>query len=143
MNNLNQITWEEALEKVIAKTGHEAYRKLCSSDNPDVKQRDIYRKRIIEKATGIKESIIKKKTSKKIEYPPIYKQVMSFGKTVLDFAASGFEMSSEEETKRRYSICETCEWFAKNDRRCTKCGCSAALKTRILSSHCPLPDPKW
>jgi hypothetical protein len=46
------MTWSEALEIVVSRTGYERWRDLCSDDNPDVEQRDAYRALVIELATG-------------------------------------------------------------------------------------------
>jgi len=37
------MTWQEALDTVVARTGHERFRWLCSDDNPDAVQREGYR----------------------------------------------------------------------------------------------------
>lgn len=60
----------------------------------------------------------------------------------------------EEIAQQRMSICETCQLFTNNDKGCLVpgttpccdetqggCGCSLSLKTRALSSECPLG--KW
>jgi hypothetical protein len=43
---------EQALDILIARTGHERYRWLCSEDNPDVIGRDAYRALVITQAEG-------------------------------------------------------------------------------------------
>ncbi len=44
------MTWPDALELVIHKTGHHRYRELCADANTDVKQRDAYRRLMLESA---------------------------------------------------------------------------------------------
>ena len=44
------MTLPEALDILVAHTGHERYRWLCSDDNPDQAQRDAYRRLVIEQA---------------------------------------------------------------------------------------------
>lgn len=46
-----------------------------------------------------------------------------------------------DEIKRRYSICENCEFFHKQSKRCIKCGCFMKWKTAWRSQHCPIG--KW
>ena len=46
------MSWEEALELVIASTRHERFRWLCSEDNPNAEQRDSYRRYVVYMATG-------------------------------------------------------------------------------------------
>lgn len=54
---------------------------------------------------------------------------------------SGAPPVPEEESARRLAICESCPEFRPADRRCAKCGCYMALKTRLRSQHCPAG--KW
>ena len=44
------MTLAEALDRIVADTGHERYRWLCSEDNPDVGQREGYRQIVMEHA---------------------------------------------------------------------------------------------
>ncbi len=48
------MNWEEALEIVVARTGHERYRSLCSDANLNQgrNSRDAYRELMIQKAAG-------------------------------------------------------------------------------------------
>ena len=48
----NKLDWAEAIEIVVARTRHERLRWLCSDANPDVAQRDGYRRLMIELAEG-------------------------------------------------------------------------------------------
>ena len=52
----DRMTWDLALTAVIALTGHERFRWLCSEDNPDADQRDGYRRLVIQLAGGEAES---------------------------------------------------------------------------------------
>lgn len=56
----------------------------------------------------------------------------------------------EKIAKERTSICKLCSHYSRNvagantirkDGFCTDCGCNIYLKSRSLSSHCPLGDP--
>lgn len=46
-----------------------------------------------------------------------------------------------ETIKRRYSICEGCEFFHAPSKRCKKCGCFLRWKTAWRSQSCPIG--KW
>jgi hypothetical protein len=49
---------------------------------------------------------------------------------------------SEKELKRyRLSICVTCEFYDKLQKRCKKCGCFMQLKTTLAQAKCP--EGKW
>ena len=45
------MTWQDAVELVVARTKHKRFRKLCSGDNPDTWARDRYREQVIAMAT--------------------------------------------------------------------------------------------
>jgi hypothetical protein len=49
--------------------------------------------------------------------------------------------SSDEEAKRRLSICNGCEFFNSQQQRCGKCGCKMAVKTYLRAEKCPVG--KW
>jgi hypothetical protein len=56
---------------------------------------------------------------------------------------SGGETVSPEERARRLMICESCEHFDADARRCRRCTCYMPWKVRLEAWHCPLPEPKW
>lgn len=83
---------------------------------------------------------------KNSQEPSITNKVASFTKSMVDFAADGFAMETEEKAKKRLEICHNCELF-KNST-CTLCGCNMSVKVKIRSSKCPLktaefPNGKW
>jgi len=43
-----------------------------------------------------------------------------------------------EEINKRISICESCEYFIKITKQCSKCGCFMKLKTRLTDASCPI-----
>ena len=43
--------------------------------------------------------------------------------------------------EERMAICKTCDFFINKTTTCKKCGCFMILKTKILSSQCPIG--KW
>jgi hypothetical protein len=58
----------------------------------------------------------------------------------IDFINPITEYASDEEKNRRYSICEECPYLTKT-KRCEKCGCFMAAKTRLFNAVCP--EGKW
>jgi len=46
------MTWQEALEIEVARTGHERFRWLCSEANSNEEQREKYRAQIVDRASG-------------------------------------------------------------------------------------------
>jgi hypothetical protein len=53
----------------------------------------------------------------------------------------GKEELELDEVKRRYAICEGCEFFHTPSKRCKKCGCYLKWKTAWRSQKCPVG--KW
>jgi len=43
--------------------------------------------------------------------------------------------------QERMNICVSCEKYLKATKRCAKCGCFLAIKTKLPMFHCPLD--KW
>ena len=121
-----ELTWEQALEIVVARTGHEAYRRHCADDHPE---HAIWRKRMVEKATG----------QAPVSLPPITRQAANLGRALFDWAVSGFSMASEEQQAWRLAICSLCpQW---SDGRCLICGCHLSAKIALRTEHCPIN--KW
>jgi hypothetical protein len=52
------MTVDEAIDVVIARSGHAAYRALCAEDNPDRAQRDAYRKIVLRRARGLARVVV-------------------------------------------------------------------------------------
>lgn len=48
---------------------------------------------------------------------------------------------TEEVYVTRMSLCNVCEFFRKDDKRCTQCGCFMEAKTRLKKTYCPVH--KW
>jgi hypothetical protein len=51
------------------------------------------------------------------------------------------EWASEEESERRYSICNLCPELISLTKQCKQCGCIMTAKTKLLKASCPLK--KW
>lgn len=48
---------------------------------------------------------------------------------------------TEEVYTTRMSLCSACEFFRKEDKRCSQCGCFMEAKTRFKKTYCPVH--KW
>lgn len=63
-------------------------------------------------------------------------------KDVLTGAVQGGGMIVTEKIyNERMSICNTCEFLRKEDKRCTQCGCFMEAKSRFKKAYCPVH--KW
>ena len=77
-------------------------------------------------------------------YPKLGTMAYNFAKAITDEAksiVSGDDPINQEEIFNRISICNSCEFFIKEDGRCVKCGCFIKLKARMRSQNCPIG--KW
>jgi hypothetical protein len=48
---------------------------------------------------------------------------------------------TEELHNHRMKICGGCEFFLKEDKRCSKCGCFMEAKSKFNKTYCPIE--KW
>lgn len=48
---------------------------------------------------------------------------------------------SDDEIEKCRTLCNECEFFAVNTKRCLKCGCFVNFKTLLETEHCPVG--KW
>jgi hypothetical protein len=64
-------------------------------------------------------------------------------KTITSAVSGKRILVSKDEQARRMAICDSCEFFNKQNKRCSKCGCFSKWKSKLDSEHCPLPEPKW
>lgn len=83
------------------------------------------------------------------EQPPELPKFTDMAKSLLgsasDILSGAFHgdgvLVSEEVYTSRMTICEGCEFFRKEDKRCSQCGCFMEAKTRFKKTFCPLH--KW
>lgn len=79
------------------------------------------------------------------ELPSIREMVFGLTDAVKDniknLTQRGVVIATEEVATNRMNICLGCEFFIKDDCRCSKCGCFMKLKTRLDVSKCPVN--KW
>lgn len=55
----------------------------------------------------------------------------------LDLFDPNQQKADRELVESRLAVCNTCPWFAKNLKRCRKCGCFMRLKTTLVQAKCP------
>jgi hypothetical protein len=65
----------------------------------------------------------------------------SIVRNVTSVAAGNGLKISEEDAQSRLAICRGCDFFNKDQERCTKCGCYMATKTYLKAEKCPIG--KW
>jgi tRNA(Ile2) C34 agmatinyltransferase TiaS len=79
------------------------------------------------------------------ELPPfkvMTKNLLGTTKDIIASVARGEEMFVEEAVYiDRMNICNGCEFFRRDDKRCTQCGCFMEAKTRFKKTYCPIG--KW
>lgn len=63
------------------------------------------------------------------------------GVTPLDALNPSTKLATEELSKERYSICQSCENFFNLTKQCKKCGCFMNVKTTLEAAKCPIG--KW
>lgn len=125
------MDWTEALELVIARTKHEPYRALCDESHPN---HLAWRAKIVAKAEAMADP----------QYPSLIVQAgnvaRAAGRVVAAIAKGDQVLAPEPVREQRLAICEACEFFDANQRRCTKCGCGG-LKVHLATERCPVG--KW
>jgi hypothetical protein len=63
------------------------------------------------------------------------------GVTPLDMLNSRAKRLSDEDAKKRFSICKACPELIKLTSQCKKCGCFMKAKTQFEKATCPIG--KW
>lgn len=80
------------------------------------------------------------KKNKNIEPSPFLK-ALKFGKAVLKHIANSFRNVDELTYNNRIKLCEECDKFIEEARKCSECGCYIDTKASWASEECPLK--KW
>jgi len=61
--------------------------------------------------------------------------------TALQFIKSGKMMVYDDVKNGRLQICNSCDAYIKEQKRCARCGCFMETKARMSGAKCPLD--KW
>jgi len=76
-----------------------------------------------------------------VKKPNIINKAWNLSKSLLDYAKSGFDDTSQEKYKERLTICNNCELLNKKKGTCTVCGCVMSVKAKWDVEKCP--EDKW
>jgi hypothetical protein len=83
--------------------------------------------------------------SSKPNFPSMSQMAKNLGndlvKNIKSVASGNSLNANQTEIDKRKNICNSCEFFAKSQDRCTKCGCNMGVKTYLKASKCPIG--KW
>ena len=75
------------------------------------------------------------------QYPNFFEQIKNLstlaGGVAKDFVEGEEVFASEEKQKNRMELCENCEYYDSNQKRCKLCGCFMEAKVKFLRSSCP------
>jgi len=61
--------------------------------------------------------------------------------TALSFLKSGKVMVYDDVKNGRLQICNSCDAYIKEQKRCSRCGCFMETKARMSGAKCPID--KW
>ena len=89
--------------------------------------------------TMVKEHLARKKVPPQL--PSVPQMAKNFAVAAIKHAASGMKKRNDEEVKRLITICNGCDFYFKNTKRCSKCGCFMNVKARWATANCPIG--KW
>lgn len=77
--------------------------------------------------------------------PSFINKVKNFAKATSEHISQGMKLASDETISKRYSICESCEFF--NNYSCDKCGCPVFQHRKYISKLSweseKCPEGKW
>lgn len=73
--------------------------------------------------------------------PSLTEQAGTLASASLAHAKNGFKNTTDDMKKNRLEICDNCEFFIRDHKRCGKCGCFVEVKAKWESNHCPVG--KW
>jgi len=84
-------------------------------------------------------------SSTKGNFPSVGQMAKNIGndivKNVKSVVSGNSLNADQQEATKRKNICNGCEFFNKQQDRCTKCGCYLAVKVYLKASNCPIG--KW
>src|ERR1700678_3516231 len=128
----DRMTWQEALEIVVARIRHEKNRLLTGDDHLG---RDIWRQRMVEKATGATPGLPPTPVKQQPVYPSALEMASNLVGAAGRFVAAWWKGDQTtvdtKEVARRLTICMSCPKFDSGQMRCTLCGCFAKWKNRL------------
>ena len=123
------MTWRQALEIEVERTGFAGFRERCAESHPD---HQAWRRAMLERVAS------------RAEYPSLARQARSAlaaaGRVVAAVVNGEPIMVPDAVLAERRAICMACEFHDVQQNRCTKCGCGG-LKLELATERCPIG--KW
>jgi hypothetical protein len=130
--DIHTMNFQEALDIVVARTGHQRYRQLCDPDDPAFDP--AYPPWIISQAeqpAGPRHDVG--------EMPGFVTQLGNFVVAVGQHIADGWKSADDATAAARLATCRACDLLDADS--CRLCGCHMPLKVTWLEQVCPAG--KW
>lgn len=84
------------------------------------------------------------------DYPPMSLQLWLYKEALLKWQRAGRPVRTDEEVAAILPICQACDWYDPERKRCKGCGCRVTEggipvtnKLKMATEHCPHPEKKW
>jgi hypothetical protein len=126
------MSWEAELEVVIARTGAENLRSMCSEAYHDHTRMRAKISAMAREPEGA-------------SFPPVITQIGNGLVAIGRVAGAALKGQSVwvplEALEERRSECMTCDQLV--GERCKLCGCFYNKKIRLANEACPMSPPKW
>jgi hypothetical protein len=130
------MTWQEALEIVVSRTGHNAFQKKCDEGHP---HHISWRAEMIRMASG--------EPRPRAPGPSLMTQLGTAARAGMGVASAVAHrqpvLVSDAEYERRLTICRACPEYMPDAIKCRKCGCFLQLKARLATEDGQCPEDKW
>lgn len=79
---------------------------------------------------------------KQSELPSFMGMAKGLMGSVKDIAGGALQgdglLVTDEVYNTRMSICQSCEFFRQDDKRCSQCGCFMEVKSKFKKTYCPV-----
>jgi hypothetical protein len=79
--------------------------------------------------------------------PSITSKIKSLTEEAIKWSKNDFGLVTDEQYEERIKQCKACEHWDPtgfvNTGLCKVCGCSTIAKLKLVTTECPLPQPKW
>ena len=166
------LTHEQAIDLLAHRDSGKRFslvphlRHLCREDNPDILQRDGYRRQVILMAGGsLPEPVVapvvatpppeppaprtlpvavrqgSPQAAQPVQhYPAARTQAKNLFRSVKGWVKSGCRLAPKAIRQIRQATCNACPFW--NGSRCSKCGCRQ-VKLWLATESCPDQPPRW
>ena len=96
---------------------------------------------VCKKVYGKASEVDVSKLSTSCSKPSILQMSKNLATSTIKHLANGAAAASPDQQKLRLSICESCDLFDADSKRCNSCGCFVNIKATWASESCP--EGKW